>query len=79
MFESASLILVAEEHIPKGGLFSQILESIYLNKISFLNLRNLALPFSYIHKYGSQNEHLIEYNLDSNGIYTYIINNLDIL
>ena len=78
VLESAKLILVAEEHIPRGGLFSQILESIYLNKISFLNLRNLSLPFSYIHKYGSQNEHLLEYSLDSNGIFTYIIENLSI-
>lgn len=77
MLESASFILIVEEHIPRGGLFSQILESIYLNRISFLNLKNLSLPFSYIHKYGSQNDHLTEYKLDSNGIYDHVIENLD--
>jgi transketolase len=79
MLQSASLILVAEEHIPRGGLFTQILESMHANGISILNLRNLALPFSFIHKYGSQNEHLIEYKLDSNGMYTFIVENLNTL
>ena len=77
LFESSSLIVVAEEHIPRGGLFSQILESIHLNKISHVKLGHLSLPFSFIHKYGSQNEHFIEYNLDGDGIFTYIIENLE--
>jgi len=60
---SASLLLSVEEHIPRGGLFTQLLHEFVNARISTKNLYQLSLPSAFSHKYGSQADHL-----DFNGL-----------
>jgi transketolase len=68
MFLSAERVIVAEEHIPLGGLFSRILHSAHKHKLDTRKLLQVCLPFSYPHNYGSQKDHLRICNLDALGL-----------
>lgn len=56
--ESASLMVSVEEHVPRGGLFTQILHEFASTRISTKNLYQLSLPSAFSHNYGSQIDHL---------------------
>ena len=60
---SARLMICVEEHVPRGGLFTQILHEFAASRISTKNLYHLSLPSSFSHNYGSQGDHL-----DLNGL-----------
>ena len=60
---SASLLLSVEEHVPRGGLFTQLLHEFVNARISTENLNQLSLPSAFSHNYGSQADHL-----DFNGL-----------
>jgi transketolase len=62
-FGSARVRLCVEEHVPRGGLFTQILHELVLARRSLTNLYQVALPASFSHNYGSQIDHL-----ESNGL-----------
>mgnify|MGYP003339050379 CR=1 FL=1 len=61
----AQRVIVAEEHIPRGGLFSRILHTVHSEKLDTRKLEQISLPFNYIHNYGSQREHFIAQGLDA--------------
>lgn len=54
---NSEIVIVAEEHIPRGGLFTQLLHEFYQNHLSVEKFIHLSLPASYSHKYGSQIDH----------------------
>ena len=60
---SATLLLSVEEHVPRGGLFTQLLHEFVNARISTKNLYQLSLPSAFSHNYGSQADHL-----DFNGL-----------
>lgn len=60
---SAQLLICVEEHVPRGGLFTQILHEFAAARISTKNLYHLSLPSKFSHNYGSQVDHL-----DLNGL-----------
>jgi len=62
-FASARVRLCVEEHVPRGGLFTQILHELILAGKPLTNLYQLALSDSFSHNYGSQMDHL-----NSNGL-----------
>jgi transketolase len=59
----AQLMICVEEHVPRGGLFTQILHEFASAQISTRRLNQLSLPSAFSHKYGSQVDHL-----DLNGL-----------
>jgi transketolase len=67
-------ILVIEEHLPNGGLFSMILEIIVRAGLC-PKISQLSLPNEYASNYGTQREHLIKAGLDGASISNYIISN----
>ena len=62
-FGSARVRLCVEEHVPRGGLFTQILHELISAQKPLINLYQLSLPASFSHNYGSQMDHL-----ESNGL-----------
>ena len=67
-------ILVIEEHLPNGGLFSMILEIIVRAGLC-PKISQLSLPNEYASNYGTQREHLVKAGLDGASISNYIISN----
>lgn len=61
-------ILVVEEHVPRGGLFTQILHEFYKFNLSCRNFIHLSLPNNFSHKYGSQDDHFRYNGFDTEGI-----------
>jgi transketolase len=57
-FSSAKVVLCIEEHVPRGGLFTQVIQDLFLARFSSEKLYHLSLPKDFSHKYGSQSEHL---------------------
>jgi transketolase len=55
---STQLMICVEEHVPRGGLFTQILHEFASARISTKNLYQLSLPSAFSHNYGSQVDHL---------------------
>ena len=66
-------ILVVEEHIPVGGLFTNLLHLFNQEKLDARLLNQISLPFHFSHKYGSQAEHLTVNALDALGISSRLI------
>ena len=60
-FGSARVKLCVEEHVPRGGLFTQILHELNSAQTALSNLYQISLSASFSHNYGSQTDHL-EYN-----------------
>jgi transketolase len=57
-FGSERVTICVEEHVPRGGLLTQVLhESMSAHK-SLTNLFQIALPASFSHNYGSQMDHM---------------------
>ena len=67
-FKQAKKVIVLEEHIPNGGLFSRILEIAHSKKLDISKLSRRSLPFAYLHNYGSQRDHLKVHGLDSQSL-----------
>jgi transketolase len=61
IMELASLVLCVEEHVPRGGLFTQLIHECIKFQISTSNLHQVSLQGSFSHNYGSQADHL-EFN-----------------
>jgi len=68
MYSNARKVVVIEEHIPNGGLFSRILETAHSLGLDTSKLSRRSLPFAYIHNYGSQRDHLKAHGLDSQSL-----------
>lgn len=50
-------IIVVEEHIPRGGLFTQLLHEFQTKKIEVRKLDQISLTHKFSHNYGSQEDH----------------------
>ena len=61
IMESASIVLCVEEHVPRGGLFTQLIHECVKFHIPTSNLHQASLPGFFSHNYGSQVDHL-EFN-----------------
>jgi len=55
---SKPIILCVEEHVPRGGLFTQLLHELINLRKTNMEVFQLALPAFFSHNYGSQLEHL---------------------
>jgi transketolase len=58
-----TLILCLEEHIYRGGLYTQVLHEFAALRKSISNIFQISLPLEFPHKYGSQLDHLDEIGL----------------
>jgi transketolase len=67
-YKDYKCILVVEEHIPIGGLFTNLLHLFNKNKLDSRSLHQVSLPFKYSHNYGNQADHLEFNGLDAAGI-----------
>ena len=67
-FGSARVRLCVEEHVPRGGLFTQVLHELIAAKRPLTNLHQIALPASFSHNYGSQMDHLASNGLTAPAI-----------
>jgi len=67
-YQTARKVIVAEEHIPQGGLFSIMLRLLHGNNLDTRKMVQSSLPFAYLHNYGSQRDHLSAHGLDSIGL-----------
>lgn len=67
ILNSHDKLLIIEEHLPNGGLFTTVVEILARQNI-FKNLYQLSLPNQYATKYGSQKEHWEKAGLDSKSI-----------
>jgi transketolase len=65
---NAKKVIVIEEHIPIGGLFTRLLHLSYKFGIDFRKFEHKCLPFSFSHQYGSQREHLDSSELNEFGV-----------
>jgi len=68
LYKEAGVVIVAEEHIPAGGLFSKVLRIAWQEKWDIKKLIHRSLPFRYLHNYGSQKDHLKAHGLDAIGL-----------
>lgn len=57
-FKENPLILCIEEHVPRGGLFTQVIHEIINLKKSTHDIYHKSLPMNFAHYYGSQADHL---------------------
>jgi len=66
--KNAKRVVVLEEHIPIGGLFTRLLHAAHRLGVDSLKFRQISLPHQFSHHYGSQQDHF-EYNkLNDSGI-----------
>jgi transketolase len=65
---SARKVIVLEEHIPTGGLFTRLLHLANKFGIDARNFHQRSLPFGYSQHYGSQKEHLDHNGLNGKGV-----------
>lgn len=68
LYNDARVVIVAEEHVPSGGLFSKVLRTAWQEKWGVEKLVHKSLPFRYLHNYGSQKDHLEANGLDAIGL-----------
>lgn len=73
IIRSAKNIICIEEHVPRGGLFTQLLHELVKIQITTKNLFQISLPNSFSHKYGSQENHLDLHGLTGEKIFTKIM------
>jgi transketolase len=74
-YRVARKVIVAEEHIPQGGLFSRILHIAHSENLETRKMVHSSLPFKYLHNYGSQKEHFRAHNLDAVGLVSIAMTN----
>lgn len=67
-YQNARKVIVAEEHIPQGGLFSKVLHTVHAENLDTKKMVQTSLPFAYLHNYGSQKDHLSAHGLDAIGL-----------
>ena len=67
LISDSKLVLVIEEHIPIGGLYSHCIQS-GLGALVDSKFIHLSLPLSYASNYGSQAAHRAKNQIDSEGI-----------
>lgn len=65
---ASTQILIIEEHIPIGGLFTRVLSALWEKGVKVEQITQKSLPFAYLHKYGNQKDHLRAHGLDESGI-----------
>jgi transketolase len=73
IIRSAKNIICIEEHVPRGGLFTQLLHELVRMQITTKNLFQISLPNSFSHKYGSQENHLDLHGLTGEKIFKKIM------
>jgi len=78
MIELASLVLCVEEHVPRGGLFTQLIHEYVKFQIPTSNLHQASLPGFFSHNYGSQADHLEFNGLTGPKIAEYLVSSLEI-
>jgi transketolase len=76
LFEKSKLVLVAEEHVASGGLFSRILRVAWERNWDNKKMIHNSLPERYTHNYGVQSDHLRQNGLDAIGIIQTIRNEM---
>lgn len=69
LIQNAKKIICIEEHIPRGGLFTQILHEFVNLRLSVEKVSHISIPHSFSHNYGSQEDHLNFHGLTSLAIY----------
>ena len=69
IIQNAKNIVCVEEHIPRGGLFTQLLHEFVKVRLGIENLSHISLPNAFSHKYGSQEDHYNLHGLTSEKIY----------
>jgi transketolase len=73
IIRSAKHIICVEEHVPRGGLFTQLLHEFVRMQITTENLFQISLPNSFSHKYGSQENHLDLHGLTGEKIFKRLV------
>lgn len=68
LIDSAEILICIEEHVPRGGLLTQVLHSFMETRQFKSNLYQLSLPSGFTHNYGSQLDHLEMHGLTGKGI-----------
>lgn len=69
---NASAVLVLEEHIPIGGIFTRLLHIAHKFGINAQNFHQRSLSHLYPHLYGSQIDHLAYHKLDKFGLIEFL-------
>lgn len=72
VFQNANQVFCIEEHVPRGGLFTQMLHEFVKMKICVKNLEQISLPNEFSHNYGSQEDHFDQHGLTSKKIFAKI-------
>jgi transketolase len=70
---SAKNIVCVEEHVSRGGLFTQMLHEFVRLRIGTENVSHISLPDAFSHNYGSQENHMDLNGLTKEKIYTKIL------
>ena len=78
IMELASIVLCIEEHIPRGGLFTQLIHECVKFHVPTSNLYQTSLPGFFSHNYGSQADHLEFNGLTGPKIAMYLVSLLEI-
>ena len=73
IIRGAKNIICIEEHVPRGGLFTQLLHELVKIQITTKNLFQISLPNSFSHKYGSRENHLDLHGLTGEKIFKKIM------
>lgn len=68
LIEHATRVVILEEHIPVGGLFTQLLHAAHKSGVDTRKFRQKSLSHQFPHNYGSQSEHLAYHKLSTTGI-----------
>ena len=66
------MLVVVEEHLPNGGLFSAVLEINARNRVNS-NTFQISLPNSYATNYGTQKEHWLKSGLNGASISNFLM------
>jgi transketolase len=73
IMQSAKNIVCVEEHVPRGGLFTQMLHEFVKLRFGIENFSHISLPNTFSHNYGSQENHLDLNGLTKEKIYAKIL------
>jgi len=68
IINTSKKIFCVEEHIPRGGLFTQILHEFAALGLPIEKIHHISLPNNFLHQYGSQIDHLKYYGLSGDQI-----------
>jgi transketolase len=65
---NAERILVVEEHVPRGGLLTQVLHEFHQARINVEKVSQISLQHQFSHNYGSQEDHFKHNSITVDGI-----------